>query len=158
MLEFVLRCPLGLELALKHKFMTEIFGFDVGILLELEALKDTDHFTHDLAYPPCIISSRNIIGHGFISTRHSSLHFCSMARRSLSLRALSSSTIFNSSLADKSGAKGSKSIFDSNPLCTASVLGGPASCAQFFDGKVLHSALNDSDPDRNDWCFLKGGR
>ena len=67
-------------------------------------VENGDHFTHDLAKPAGMISSRNIIEHGFIPSRQLSSHCCSIARSALFLRALSSSTIFNSALADKSGA------------------------------------------------------
>ena len=104
-----------------------------------------------------MISSRNIIEHGCISARQSTSHFCSMACRSLSLRALSSSTIFNSALAEKRGAIGSMRYFDSKSWWIMAVLRVPASCTRLFDGRFLRSLFGDNGPERLDRCFLRGG-
>ena len=68
------KCHWILESCLSIRVEVEIDGFDVCTHLVLvERL--TDHFTHDLAYPPSMVSSRSNIEHGFISPRQSSSHF-----------------------------------------------------------------------------------
>lgn len=126
-------------------------------LPECEMGEDRDHFTHDLASPSCMISSRNMMEHGFIPSRQPSSHCCSIARRTLSLLALSSSISFHSALADKSEAAWSSAIFDSISLCTVSVLWGPMSRGRLFNGRILRSASGDDCSGTLDRCFLRAG-
>ena len=142
-----------------RRVVTDVQRYIQCFCVEVETLAfgNSDHFTHGLANPPCMISSRNSIEHGFIPSLQSSSHCFSMARRTLSLRALSSSTIFSSVLAHKSGETWLRASFDSVPFCIISVLGEPASCMRLFSGRILRSAFGDKSPDGLDRCFLKGG-